>query len=100
MLVFQKYFTATELASSLVSPSGSSTIIAVSYDYHQSKKADDLVDFLTRKTHDLIQSQGLSDEISVGFTGIQPFAEAIIDGVQDDLHIMGTVLYALYSDSV
>lgn len=92
-------FNATMLARSFVSTGdeeGESTLVVVTYDTgHTTDKIDDLIDFLDKRVKGFLEDFGLSDHVSHGLTGIQPFADAILEGIAEDLEIMDTAVLPL-----
>lgn len=90
--VFQSFYGATELASTLVSEDGKATILSVMYDFKQTNKEYDLVNLVSKKCDSLLKAEGLSEHVDHGIAGLTPFATAILDGVQEDLHFMGEQL--------
>ena len=66
-----------------------STLIIVTYESggRHGEEIGELISFYDEKIEHLAEEHGLSATITTGTTGIQPFADAILDGISSDLEV-------------
>lgn len=93
--LIQENFNATQLAEGLVAESGVSTIINIKYSTKDEDKVSEMVDFVHNHVDKLLNKHGLQNTVSAGLTGIQPFADAILDGISEDLEFMDKAVLPL-----
>lgn len=86
--IFRQYFNATDIADGFAASSGDACLMIATYDTTDTDDIDKMVDFFDSNIGKIVRQYGLQDEIKHGVTGIQPFADAIIEGVNDDLELM------------